>query len=351
VILAAGWCIVSGPAIAAERPAELQRIVKSAQAEGKLQIVSALFGVADGVSVAEAGLKKMFGVDISIEFAPGPAMVVQAAKLDQEFQAGEKASTDVFAATAVQLGPYRETALFRKVPWPELMPDRISPKLVEGHGIALRFETGVPGILYNTKLASWVKDIKVMADLLKPEYRGKFVTTPYLAGFDALLAKDQWGAQKTVDYIRKFSTQVSGFMNCASEARIASGEVPAFALDCTGGAPNRPRYKSVLELQIVGDAAQRRYYYVSIPAHAPHPNAAILYSLYLLSPEGQRDLALSLDGCDLDDLAESVVRQRVKALEDQQVKFITIDFDWWERNSADIKEPMQDIVRIMAQNR
>ena len=332
---------------AAEPSPQLQQIIKLAQQEKRIQVVGTQFGAADGVRIAEAGVKKMFGVDLSIEFAPGAAMAVIASKLYEEFQAGQKASSDVFAATAIQLGPYQDKGFFKKIPWEQLMPERITSNLVESDGQALRVETQTPGILYNVKSAAWAKDVKVMADLLKPEYRGKFVTTPYLAGFDVLVAKEAWGAERSVDYIRKFSSQISGFVNCASESRIASGEVPALALDCVGGAQNIARYKQVLDLQIVTDAAQRRYIYLTIPGNSAHPNAAILYALYLLSPEGQGDVALNLDGSDLDNFPGSKMGQRIEALETQSVRFTTVDFTWWQRNYRDVQPTMRELVEMV----
>ena len=63
--------------------------------------------------------------------------------------------------------------------------------------------TFLPGINYNVKVATWVPQIKVIEDVLKPEYKGKFVTTPFLAGFDVLLADPKWGAEKTEDFMRQ----------------------------------------------------------------------------------------------------------------------------------------------------
>ena len=335
----------------AEASAQLKEIIRLAQAEGRIQIVSTQFGGADGIKIAEAGLKKMFGVDISIEFGPAPAMTVEAAKLFEEFQAGQKASSDIFAASAVQLGPYEDKGMYRKIAWAELMPDRISPTIVEAGGEALRVETQTPGILYNIAAAPWVKDVKVMGDLLKPDYHGKFYTTPYLAGFDVLLGDNAWGIDRTVDYIRKFSPQVGGFINCASEPRIASGEVPALALDCVGGGPNIAKYKGVLDLQIVSDAAQRRYIYITVPTNAAHANAAILYALYLLSPAGQRDVALNLDGSDLDSFADSAMGKKIQAFQARGVKFTTVDFNWWQNSGSKLQAPLRQIVDIVRQGR
>ena len=86
------------------------------------------------------------------------------------------------------------------------MPSRITPVMVEGEGRALRIATNLPGIVYNMKAAPWVAQVNTTDDLLKPEYKGKFYTTPFLGGFDVLLAPDVWGIEKTTAYHLKPST-------------------------------------------------------------------------------------------------------------------------------------------------
>ena len=132
------------------------------------------------------------------------------------------------------------------VDWAKLMPERIKPELIEGDGKALRFMTFLPGINYNVKVATWVPQIKQLEDILKPEYKGKFVTTPFLAGFDVLLAEPTWGPQKTEDFVKKMSGQIGGLLGCEGEDRIASGEIPALAIDCTGGSQNRVRFRGAI---------------------------------------------------------------------------------------------------------
>jgi ABC-type Fe3+ transport system substrate-binding protein len=317
---------------------ELAKIIEGAKKEGKLLLRSttSVNGAADGAKVAQAGIKTMFGVDLDVQWVPGPAFAPLAAALYQEKQAGQSSSGDVYIATAIQITPYLERGLFEKVDWLKLMPARIRPDLVEGDGQALRFMTFLPGINYNVKVATWVPQINRIEDVLKPEYKGKFVTTPFLAGFDVLLADPSWGPKKTDDFMKKMSGQIAGVIGCEAEDRIASGETPALVLDCSGGSQNRLRYrgKGILDTHIVSDVAQRRYAYLTVPAHSAHPNAAILYTLYISSPEGQEKVVWDLYGQDLDDYANSHAGARVKALQGQGVKFTDVTIDWWKTNQG-----------------
>lgn len=340
----------SATARAAEWPPALQKVIAAAKAEGKLTLSTSgnVAGGADGPKLIKAGIADMFGVDLTIDWAPAPSFGPMAAKMQQEFQAGVPSSTDVYFGAAPQLGPYIDGPVFRKVDWAALWPDRIKPGMVE-RDRSLRFETFLPGILYNKKAAPWVKDIKVIGDVLKPEYKGKFATTPYLSGFDALVAEHAWGKAKTAAFVKELAGQVSGLLACSGTDRIASGEIPALVIDCSGSEPNLPRYRDILDTQVPNDIAMRRYVYEQIPSNAAHPNAGILAALYLVSPAGQHDVAFGMDGIDDDDYPETWAHQRVATLLQQGAQFLVVDIDWWKTN-PNVDQDFNDIVKIISKN-
>src|SRR5262250_2725822 len=144
---------------------ELAKVIEAAKKEGKLLLRSttSVNGAAEGAKLAQDGIKRMFGVDLAVEWVPGPAFAPLAAALYQEKQAGQPASGDVYVGTAIQITPYLERGLFAPVDWARLMPARIKPDLVEGGGRALRFMTFLPGINYNVKVAPWVLQVASVA--------------------------------------------------------------------------------------------------------------------------------------------------------------------------------------------
>ena len=271
-----------------------------------------------------------------------------AARLYTEKQADQKASTDVYYGTAVQIVPYLKLGLFRQVPWTTLYPGRITSKIVEGGGRALRIATGLPGVIYNKRVAPEFGKVETMADLLKPEYKGKLYTEPYLAGFDILVANNIWGYEKTATYVRKLSKQIGGLLRCGEPDRIASGEVPALALDCTGTDENLPKYHNVLALKILRDAAMRRYDYLSIPVNAAHPDAGILFALYLSSPEGQKDVLLDLFGNTLDSYPGTPTHAKVAALQREGYKFRDVTIRWWSAQK-NIQSNLKKLIKIITQ--
>src|SRR6185437_10611361 len=309
----------------------LQKVIDGAKQEGKLTLSYAanILGGSEGAQVGAAGIKKEFGVDISITYFPGPSFAPMAAKLVTEMQAGQPASTDLYNGTAVEVTPQLSKGLFRKVPWTELYPGRITPQIAEANGRALRIVTKIPGVLYNKKVAPSFGEATSIQDLLKPEYKGKLYTTPYLAGFDVLVGKDVWGYDKTERFIKQFAQNIGGLVSCAGVDRIASGEIAALALSCSGSEAHLPKYGGVLAENVLLDIASRRFDYLCVPTNAAHPNAAILFALYASSPEGQMKILHDGFGTELDTYPETPSHQQIVGLEKEGAKFIDVTTDWY----------------------
>lgn len=330
----------------------LAKVIVAAEQEGKIvfRATNTTFAGSVGAQMAADGINRMFGTHLTVEYAPGPAYGPLAAILYQELQAGQPASTDVYVGTAAQMSPNLEKDLFRKVDWPGLMPERIPPAIVEADSRALRYSGALPGILYNIKAAPWVPTIATAADLLKPELKSQFYTTPFLGGFDVLLASDEWGVEKTTAYVKRLSSQIAGLAGCEATDRIASGEIPALAIDCSGSGPNRLQYrgKNVLGNHVISDMAQIRYGYLAIPVHAPHPDAGILFTLYVLSAEGQAKMGWNLMGTDLVDLPDTHMHQELEALEAKGIKPIPVTIAWWQAHPG-IDKANAELAKLVAQ--
>jgi ABC-type Fe3+ transport system substrate-binding protein len=329
----------------------LAKVIEAAKKEGKILLRNAptVMGGADGARIAQAGIKKQFGVDIPVEWSPAAAFGPLGAQLLQEYQAGSPGSTDVYYATPPQIVPLMDKGLFQPVDWSGLEPQRISAEMVEADKHALRVSVALPGILYNVKNAAWVKDVHTSADLLKPELKNKYVTTPFLGGFDVLLADDVWGVDKTRDFVTKFAQQIAGLLPCGGQDRIAAGEFQALVLDCAGTWQNTLKFrgKGVIDNQIVNDMAQRRYAYLTILKNASHPNAAILFTLYMVSHEGQENVMWDYFGQDVDTLPDSHMHQAVQKLQADGVKTIDVTMDWW-RGHEDIDKQNQALAKLVA---
>ena len=329
----------------------LAKVIDAAKKEGKLVLRNAptVMGGPDGARIAQAGIKAEFGIDLPVEWSPAAAFGPLGAQLLQEYQAGTPSSTDVYYATPPQIVPLMDKGLFQPVDWVALEPDRVLPAMVEGDKHALRVSVALPGILYNVKNAAWVKGIHTSADLLKPEYKNKYVTTPFLGGFDVLLANDVWGVDKTRDFVAKFAQQIAGLLPCGGQDRIAAGEFQALVLDCAGTWQNTLTYrdKGVLAAHIIRDMAQRRYAYLTIMKNAAHPNAGILFTLYMISHDGQEKVMWDYFGQDVDTLPDSHMHQAVAALTVRGIKTIDVTMDWW-RSHPGIDKENEALAKLVA---
>jgi ABC-type Fe3+ transport system substrate-binding protein len=326
----------------------LQKVIDGAKQEGKLTLSFAanILGGPDGARIGAAGVKQMFGVDLEVTYIPGPSFAPMVARLLTEMQAGQPSSTDLYNGTAVEVTAYLPRGLFRQIPWTELYPGRITPEIAEAGGRALRIVTKIPGIMYNKKAAPEFADAMMMSDLLKPAYKGKIYTTPYLAGFDVLLAKDVWGYEKTEAFLLQFAPDIGGLVACAGTDRIASGEIPALALSCSGSETNIAHYRGVLGQAVLRDAGERRYDYLSIPVNAAHPNAAILFALYASSPEGQSKILHDLFGSELDTYPDTPTHQEIVDLEKSGMSFTGVTTDWWASHPG-INDDLGKLIKIV----
>jgi iron(III) transport system substrate-binding protein len=330
-LLFAVWMM---PARAETPSPALAALIKGAAAEGKidLQWSSSLLGGLDGVTQAVDGMNKMFGLHLEPRLTPDPDSVPQLLnKVAVTQKAGQPSPTDAFVGTTVHIATAIQRDMVQGADWTALLPGRITDKTIEDKGLAVRVFTTLPGgIVYNTQLAPHPPTS--LADLLKPEWKGKIASNPYGASFELLSASDVWGEEKALDFARKFSAQISGLIGCPDMERVASGEFVLFAMDCSGrNWVQFARQGAPLGFVVPSDFAAQRYYYMVIPKNAAHPNAGKLFVTFLLTSEGQKILWKTGD-YDLHTFPDSGMHQVIADYEAKGAKFREFTLDWWAQH-------------------
>ena len=317
-------------AYAAEQSPELKALIAAADKEGKLEVQwgANQLGGNDGLKLITSGMNAMFGTHIVSTMTPAPneneaLNAVMIAK-----SVNHPSPTDIFIGSNQHGALIYQRKMGLKVNWQALLPDRIQASSVEADGAALRMYTVIPGgIIYNPQRVPYPP--VNLADLLKPEWKGKIASTPYASGLDLLSATDVWGEARTLDFARKLSTQLAGLVRCNDFERISSGEYIAYALDCTGtdaqtwadkGAPIRH--------VIPADFPALRYYYMTIPTNATNPSAAQLMIVFLHTPEGQK-MIWKLRHSDLDTYPEGHMAQEINAYETKGIVFHKFTIAWY----------------------
>ena len=297
-----------------------------------------------GAARFQAAMNKMFGSNMQINFVPGADMARIGNQLATEYSAGQKAGIDIMLGAAPQMASLVKLDVFEPIDWQHYLPSRVDAGMTEADGKLIRVATGLTGATYNSSLAPMKPS--TLEDFLKPEWKGKIASTPYAAGFDVLLATDVWGKQKTVSYVEKLSHQIAGLIRCGEAERIATGEYLALVMDCTGQDALQWQAKGAPLAQMMPlDAAQERYYYFGIPKNAQHPNAAKLYTLFVLTEEGQK-LSYNTWKIDLHTMPGSHMGMMVKDFGKLNVKFKEVTTEWYLRH-PEIDASKSELIKII----
>lgn len=324
----------------------LKDLIAAANKEGTLTLTwgTSTYDGAQGAARFQAAMNKAFGSSVRINFVPGADMARIGNMLVTEFSAGQKADADIMLGAAPQMAPLIKLNLFESVDWRSFMPSRIDAGMTELDGKLIRVATGLTGATYNSSLAP-MKPV-TLQDFLKPEWKGRIATTPYAAGFDVLAANDVWGKDKTVDFARKLTHQVAGLIRCGESERLATGEYLALVMDCTGQDALVWQAKGAPLAQMMPlDAAQERYYYFGIPKNAQHPAAAELFTVFLLTAEGQK-ISYDTWKIDLHTFAGSQMGKTVDDFTRQNVKFKEVTTEWYLRH-PEIDATKSELIKIL----
>jgi ABC-type Fe3+ transport system substrate-binding protein len=345
--LAAAFMMAGGGASTAQEiNAALKELAAAANKEGivTLSWSGSTFAGIQGAARYQAAMNRMFGTNIRVNFLPGADMARIINTLATEFSAGQKASVDIALGAAPQLVPVLKLNTFEAVEWQKYLPRRITPEMIEADGQLLRIVTGLSGATYNSALAPMKP--ATLEDFLKPAWKGKIASTPYAAGFDILLAADVWGREKTVNYVRALTQQITGVIRCGEAERIATGEYLALVMDCTGQDALQWQEKGApLDQMMPLDAAQQRYYYFAVPRNAQHPNAAKLYAIFTMTEDGQK-LAYDTWKTDLHSLPGSKMGKMVDDYGRRGVKFKEVTATWYAQH-PEIDAGKSELIRIL----
>lgn len=272
------------PEARATDDAELRKLVDGARQEGQLNVVWS--STYDAMPFAD-GFNRAYGLNVNVRYTPVPNFRSAAFQVSQEVQAGRSPSSDVVMVSPNLLLRMVEGDALEALDW-SWAPNVTNPELVAPKGVGVVAFEQIYGITYNSSLLMGERVPRTMQDLLKPELKGRLASTPQAIGFSDLGSDQMWGEQRLFDYLGRFSDQLAGLIQCGEEARIASGEFVAFAIDCGHGSTLLAKAQGQpVDVVIPSDAAIFWAGYLGVPRGALHPNAAKLWINYMLSREAQ----------------------------------------------------------------
>lgn len=316
--LAAAALVIVGPGAQAQtRPPALQKVIEEGKKEGVLTIQwsAGRLGGDAGLRTLLEAMNKRYGTNIKLQFTPGPDFPTMLNKLTQEKIAGQAASSDIFIGTSNHIAKGTQSGMLKRLDWnamierpvpPDANIDRVAPQ-----GAAIAIASRVQGITYNTNLVKGEDVPDSMEDVFHPKWKGRIASTPYATGLYQFAAKDMLGYEYMKKYTQRLAQQIGGLISCNVIERIASGEFAMLVFDC--GHDDALRYKrrgAPVDHVVPKEIARINITYFGIPENARHPNAAVLFTNFLHTEEGQR-LTWKLAGHDLHIYPEAETRKPV----------------------------------------
>lgn len=278
---------VIGPANAAGADPAL---VAAAQKEGHLVWYSTLIVNQITRPLAQAFERKYPGIKVQYSRAPSTDVAL---KITTEARAG-RIQADVFDGTNTIL-PLQDAGLVE--PYLVESAKHYPAEFRDPKGLWTTMNLYFLTVGYNTDLVKGADIPKTYDDLLNPKWAGKmaWTTDPTSAGAPGFIQNilALKGQEKGMEYLKKLAAQKP--VNVPASQRVVldkviSGEFPIglmifdhhVAISAAKGAP--VAWAKVEPLVSTANL-------ISIVKGAPHPNAARLFLEYVLSDEGQKEVA------------------------------------------------------------
>src|SRR5262249_41535668 len=156
----------SSAAPAAGQP--LPALIDAARQEGQLTLVwseTAIGGTATAQRLGE-GFNQYYGLNLPVQFTPGPSMPELAAKTVQEYQAGRRASSDILLGTELHVETAMAGGALTPVDWLSWAQNIHNPELLAPEGVAVQVASTTPNITYNSSRVTGDMVPQTLQDLL-----------------------------------------------------------------------------------------------------------------------------------------------------------------------------------------
>jgi len=260
-----------------------QILLDGAKAEGKIVWYTSLSGVYRELVNA---FKKKYP-DIDIEVYRGGSTDL-GPRLLNEAQAGRFVA-DALESTPGLLMLLRERNILKPYVSPELTryPDEAKTKADTTRIYWVTDREAYLGFGYNTRLISAAEAPKNFQDLLRPELKGKMAvttesSTSRVIGSMIKVKGEEFVKRLQTQDIRMFKASSAGFLDL-----IAAGEVAGSFVVFRNQVAVMKERKAPVEW-IALDVAPTNAGGSAIIANAPHPHAALLFTDFVIGPDGQK---------------------------------------------------------------
>ena len=257
-------------------------LIEGAKREGGVVFYTTM-DIQNSSALVDAFSKKYPFIKGDLVRLGGTAMV---SRIMTEAQAGAN-RFDVAVGISPSFMPMRERNLiapYLSPEFPNLYDDLYDPK---GYWATVYLNTWVLG--YNSKAIARADLPKSYDDLLKPQYKQKFIID--IENHDLFVALSQeWGQEKAINYLKGIAKQIPVFLrgNTNRANFVSVGERPMTFVYAQVIERMKQSGAPVDWIPLEPVAVETNVAMLS--AKAAHPNAARLFVDYLISKEGQEFL-------------------------------------------------------------
>src|SRR5262245_11742741 len=181
-VAACGGAAVAPPQASSPKLSDqLNAIVTLARSELELTVSWApgYIDAANEVKRLTDGFNKAYGVKIGVTArSSGTSMGDTAARVIDDYRRGVKATSDIVLGTEAEISDLSKAGALISDPWQSWMQNLPNLRVIAAGGVAVQVQTRTPGITYNSTKLTGANVPKSLADLLKPQYKGRIATTP-----------------------------------------------------------------------------------------------------------------------------------------------------------------------------
>lgn len=277
--------VFASPAGAAPAAGEnLAQIVAGARKEGTLLLSSPSSLTPRGAQALIDGVNKKWGLHLRVNYAPARSYPAIAAQIITESKTGQPPSYDAVNISADSMVELHKAGLLLKPKWTRIFPF-ISKEAVRLQGGALTFATEPLAPAYNTRMLKPADLPKSWEDLGDSRWKGKMLVPSY-ANVWAYLSQ-ALGEKKVTQLVREIAANSPIFGTYGQiQTRLGAGEYPLAAFFHFAGLTHMQsrgapvKFIDVAPFVVNIDMS-------AVVKGALHPNAAILFSAFCLTREGQ----------------------------------------------------------------
>ncbi|HLC27455.1 MAG TPA: ABC transporter substrate-binding protein [bacterium] len=279
--------LAAGPSSAQTAKGDaLSQIVEGARQEGVIDFSGPSSLTPKGAEALITALNKKYNLELRINYVSASSYPAIAGQLVMQATAGQPPTYDVVFQTESTVVPLANRGVLEPVDWTGIFP-HINKESIQLKGAALLTDTMFALPAYNTKTVA-PKDVpKSWEDFLDPKWKGKIQAPVYIDGWTTLWGQ-MWGEEKTTEYLKKLQGQnpVLGRFT-EIQTRLASGEYPVAIVQLAPFVIEAQQKGAPVAFATEVKPALVMMNLMSVVKKARHPNAAKLFTAFVLTPEGQ----------------------------------------------------------------